>query len=198
MRSDDEGVLAAQIIAGRLTLAGRRVPDRELAAARGAPASAALLARVDASTLARDLGRATARRQQDWVGDLGAGQHARLQHAATCRPSQLPQLGARARRPEVEGQARSRPDRDRLPADRDRRRRALRAGARGRVAGGDAGATPAAASTPTTRRSSPRSTAGQAELGVINHYYWYRLRDEIGSTNIHSAEHFFAPATRAT
>ena len=35
--------------------------------------------------------------------------------------------------------------------------------------------------------------AGQAQLGVINHYYWYRLRDELGASKIHSAEHFFAP-----
>ncbi len=35
--------------------------------------------------------------------------------------------------------------------------------------------------------------SGQAELGVINHYYWYRLRDELGASKIHSAEHFFAP-----
>ncbi len=35
--------------------------------------------------------------------------------------------------------------------------------------------------------------SGQAELGVINHYYWYRLRDELGAAKIHSAEHFFAP-----
>ena len=34
--------------------------------------------------------------------------------------------------------------------------------------------------------------SGQAELGVINHYYWYRLRDEVGTSKIHSAEHFFA------
>lgn len=35
--------------------------------------------------------------------------------------------------------------------------------------------------------------SGQAELGVINHYYWFRLRDEIGASQIHSAEHFFEP-----
>ena len=34
---------------------------------------------------------------------------------------------------------------------------------------------------------------GQVALGVINHYYWYRLRDELGSGKIHSAEQFFAP-----
>jgi iron(III) transport system substrate-binding protein len=35
--------------------------------------------------------------------------------------------------------------------------------------------------------------SGQAELGIINHYYWYRMRDEIGAANVHSAEAFFAP-----
>ena len=34
---------------------------------------------------------------------------------------------------------------------------------------------------------------GQAELGVINHYYWYRLRDEVGAKALSSAEHLFAP-----
>ncbi len=33
---------------------------------------------------------------------------------------------------------------------------------------------------------------GQALVGVINHYYWYRLKDELGAKKIHSAEHFFA------
>ncbi|MBO0729852.1 MAG: extracellular solute-binding protein [Acidimicrobiaceae bacterium] len=35
--------------------------------------------------------------------------------------------------------------------------------------------------------------AGQAELGLINGYYWFRLRAEIGSKKIHSALAFFAP-----
>jgi iron(III) transport system substrate-binding protein len=34
--------------------------------------------------------------------------------------------------------------------------------------------------------------SGQAELGVINHYYWYRLRQELGPAAMHSALHFFA------
>jgi iron(III) transport system substrate-binding protein len=34
--------------------------------------------------------------------------------------------------------------------------------------------------------------AGRAELGVINHYYWYRMRDELGPAKVHSAEYFFA------
>ncbi len=36
--------------------------------------------------------------------------------------------------------------------------------------------------------------SGRAEIGVINHYYWYRLRDELGKSKIHSAEHLFAAA----
>ena len=34
---------------------------------------------------------------------------------------------------------------------------------------------------------------GVTQLGVINHYYWYRLRDEVGSSGIHSALARFAP-----
>jgi iron(III) transport system substrate-binding protein len=34
---------------------------------------------------------------------------------------------------------------------------------------------------------------GVTQLGVINHYYWYRLRDENGSSGIHSALARFAP-----
>ena len=34
---------------------------------------------------------------------------------------------------------------------------------------------------------------GITQLGVINHYYWYRLRDEVGAKAIHSALAYFAP-----
>jgi iron(III) transport system substrate-binding protein len=36
--------------------------------------------------------------------------------------------------------------------------------------------------------------SGQVEIGLINHYYWYRLRAEIGAGAMHSALHYFAPA----
>ena len=35
--------------------------------------------------------------------------------------------------------------------------------------------------------------AGRATLGVINNYYWYRYRDEVGASKIHSAEGYLAP-----
>jgi iron(III) transport system substrate-binding protein len=34
---------------------------------------------------------------------------------------------------------------------------------------------------------------GVTDIGVINHYYWYRLRDEVGQSGIHSALAEFAP-----
>jgi iron(III) transport system substrate-binding protein len=35
--------------------------------------------------------------------------------------------------------------------------------------------------------------AGRAAIGVINQYYWFRLRAEIGAPSMHSAIAFFAP-----
>ncbi len=34
---------------------------------------------------------------------------------------------------------------------------------------------------------------GQAAFGIVNQYYWYRLRAEIGASNIHSKIAYFAP-----
>jgi iron(III) transport system substrate-binding protein len=34
---------------------------------------------------------------------------------------------------------------------------------------------------------------GTADLGVIDQYYWYRIRDEIGASNMHAKIAFFAP-----
>jgi iron(III) transport system substrate-binding protein len=34
---------------------------------------------------------------------------------------------------------------------------------------------------------------GQAAIGIINEYYWYRERDEVGANNMHSAIAYFAP-----
>jgi iron(III) transport system substrate-binding protein len=34
---------------------------------------------------------------------------------------------------------------------------------------------------------------GQSALGPVNHYYWYRLRAELGAGGTHSALHYFRP-----
>jgi iron(III) transport system substrate-binding protein len=33
---------------------------------------------------------------------------------------------------------------------------------------------------------------GESAVGLINHYYWYRLRDEVGKSGLHSALHYYA------
>jgi iron(III) transport system substrate-binding protein len=32
---------------------------------------------------------------------------------------------------------------------------------------------------------------GEVETGILDHYYWYRLRDEVGANKVHSALHYF-------
>jgi iron(III) transport system substrate-binding protein len=34
---------------------------------------------------------------------------------------------------------------------------------------------------------------GESAIGLINHYYWYRLRDEVGKSGLHSALYYYAP-----
>jgi iron(III) transport system substrate-binding protein len=34
---------------------------------------------------------------------------------------------------------------------------------------------------------------GESALGPINHYYWYRLRAEVGDLAVHSALHYYSP-----
>jgi iron(III) transport system substrate-binding protein len=34
---------------------------------------------------------------------------------------------------------------------------------------------------------------GESAVGLINHYYYYRLRDEVGKASMHSALHYYAP-----
>jgi iron(III) transport system substrate-binding protein len=36
---------------------------------------------------------------------------------------------------------------------------------------------------------------GESAVGLINHYYWFRLRAEIGAGSMHSALHYYAPGS---
>ncbi|HEY2704388.1 MAG TPA: iron ABC transporter substrate-binding protein [Candidatus Dormibacteraeota bacterium] len=35
---------------------------------------------------------------------------------------------------------------------------------------------------------------GEIAMGLVDHYYWYRMRDEVGNGGVHSALHYFPPA----
>jgi len=34
---------------------------------------------------------------------------------------------------------------------------------------------------------------GEVATGIVDHYYWYRMRDEVGRSKVHTALHYFAP-----
>ncbi len=34
---------------------------------------------------------------------------------------------------------------------------------------------------------------GEIAMGLVDHYYWYRMRDEVGDGGVHSALHYFPP-----
>ncbi len=36
---------------------------------------------------------------------------------------------------------------------------------------------------------------GESAVGLINHYYWFRLRAEVGQSGVHSALHYYAPGS---
>ena len=162
VRSDDEDILADEIVTEGSQLARRRDLHRELARARvpagQGPARAGRP--VDARAHPEQVQLAAGRLGRG----VGAGQRADLQPEPDQR-QRAPDLGHAAGRPEVQGQARLRRRRDRLPADRDLRRAHLRPG--GGAAAGSKGSrpTPAATSTPTTRRSPTRSTAARSPSG---------------------------------
>jgi iron(III) transport system substrate-binding protein len=46
---------------------------------------------------------------------------------------------------------------------------------------------------PDSEAISAMVNSGQAEIGIINQYYWYRLRIEVGASDTHSAIAYFAP-----
>ena len=122
---------------------------------------------------------------------LGARVGARLQH-----PSKLGPPSCRARssnwpKPQLEGQARVRALRDRLPAARhvDRPQLDGQAAAERWLKGLQANGTVY----PDNETVVVQVNNGESALGPINHYYWYRLRDELGAGGMHSALHYYAP-----
>lgn len=46
---------------------------------------------------------------------------------------------------------------------------------------------------PDSETLTAKVNSGQVQIGLINHYYWYRLRSQLGTGGMHSALHYFAP-----
>jgi len=187
VRSDDEGVLENQIVTeGKNSPADvfitENSPPLEALAAKG------LLEKIDPSTLAKTSAKYSSPTGH-WAG-VSARVSAMVYNTGKLKPSELPTSILGLASPKWKGKLALAPtETDFQPivtavAARYGEARALkwleaiRSNARGHIY-------------PDNETLVAEVNKGQAALGVINHYYWYRLRDEIGKTNIHSALHFF-------
>jgi iron(III) transport system substrate-binding protein len=189
VRANDEGMLEAQIIEE-----GSRSPADVFLAENSPPLeelqTLGRLAPVDPATLAETSARYDSP-VHDWVG-VSARVSVIVYNTRDLRPSQLPRSVLALASPTWRGKLALAPtETDFQPIVTAVARRygaaravrwleALRRNAGDRVY-------------PDNETLVAQVNAGQAELGVINHYYWYRLRDEIGPGSIRSAEDFFSP-----
>ncbi len=188
IRSDDEGTLAAQIIQE-----GSRSPADVFVTENSPPLEAlgerGLLAKVNDSTLA-DTSTKYSSPRKDWEG-VSARVSTMVYNTSKLKASELPRSIMDLADPKWKGKlALSPTETDFQPivtavaarygrAAAEKWLQAIRANAKGHIY-------------PDNESLVAQVNNGQALLGVINHYYWYRLKDELGAKKIDSAEHFFA------
>jgi len=188
VRSDDEGVLASQIIQE-----GSHSPADVFLTENSPPLQAleerGLLSRVDASTLAKTSSRYSSPKKA-WAG-ISARVSTMVYNTNELKPAQLPGSVLDLASPKWKGKLALAPtETDFQPivtavAARYGKARAIKwlEGIRSNAS---------SHIYPDNEALVAQVNSGQVELGVINHYYWFRLRDELGASKIHSAEHFFA------
>ena len=111
----------------------------------------------------------------------------RCSSPASCRPRPCswPSRSGRARSPWPVARPTSSPSSRPWPAPTARRRRcdwleALKANAGSHIY-------------PDNETIADEVNRGQVALGIVNQYYWYRERAEVGASNMHSAIAYFAP-----
>jgi len=189
VRSDDEDVLAAQV-----AQEGSRSPA-DVFLSENSPAledlqQRGLLAPVDAMTLAATMGRYDSPERR-WVG-ISARVSVLVYNTRDLTPAELPRSVLGLADPRWRGKLALAPtETDFQPVVAAV---AARYGERRAVAWLEALRTNATDHIyPDNEALVAQVNSGQAELGIIDHYYWYRLRDELGASNMHSAEQFFDP-----
>jgi iron(III) transport system substrate-binding protein len=189
VRQDDEGLLASQILQE-----GAHSPADVFITENSPPLEAlgrqGLLAPVDASTLAKTSAKYSSPRG-DWAG-VSARVSTIVYNAGKLKPSELPRSVLELASPKWKGKLALAPtETDFQPivtavAARYGKARAqkwlngIRANASGHIY-------------PDNEALVTQVNSGQVQLGVINNYYWYRMRDELGASRTHSAAHLFAP-----
>jgi iron(III) transport system substrate-binding protein len=189
IRSDDEDVLAQQIVAE-----GSKSPA-DVIYTENSPAleflqDKGLLAAVGQSTLGATPARYSSP-QGDWVG-VSARVSVIIYNPSLIKASQLPTSVMQLADPKYQGKlALAAGETDFQPivtsvlhahgrAATVRWLQAIKANAAGHIY-------------PDNETVSSQVNRGAAALGIINEYYWYRLRAEIGAAGIHSKIAHFAP-----
>ena len=189
VRSNDEEVLADQIVEE-----GTASPA-DLIYTENSPAleylqGKKLLASVPGSTLAHVASKYNSP-TSDWVG-VSARVSVLVYNTQMLKPSQLPSSVMSLADPQWQGLLAIAPgETDFQPIITSIARTYGRAAALKWLEGVKANASQHVY--PDNETISARVNSGQAAIGIINHYYWYRLRAEIGATQTHSAIAYFAP-----
>jgi iron(III) transport system substrate-binding protein len=189
VRSDDEDVLAQQIVAE-----GSRSPA-DVIYTENSPAleflqDKGLLAAVDQATLGATPARYNSP-QGRWVG-VSARVSVIIYNPSVIKASQLPRSVMQLADPRYQGKlalAAGETDFQPIvtsvlhahgPAAAVRWLQAIKGNAAGHLY-------------PDNETVTSQVNRGAAALGIINEYYWYRLRAEIGAAGIHSKLAYFAP-----
>ena len=191
VRSDDEDVFANQIVqegptGPRPTSSTRRtLRPSEFLQERG------LLAPVDACTFAKVATRyrLAARR----VGRRDGPGSVMVYNTDLVKPTSFPRSVMELAEPRWRGKLALAAGRDRLPTHRHVRREELRQAGRPGLARGGQEPTPPATLYPDNEILTDMVNKGQAAIGIINHYYWYREKYQVGAADMHSAIAYFAP-----
>ena len=189
VRSDDEATLADQI-----ALQGTHSPADVFYAENSPPLESlqdkGLLARLPSSTLARSPARYSSPRG-DWVG-VSARASVLIYNPALIAASQLPTQMKQFADPRFKGKLAIAPqETDFQPIVTAYRRAYGRAAAISWLKGVKANASGRVY--PNNETVANQVNRGAVAFGLINQYYWYRMRAEIGAAKMHSRIAYLAP-----
>jgi iron(III) transport system substrate-binding protein len=189
LRSDDEDVLADQIVTE-----GSRSPADVFYTENSPPlqylASKGLLARVDTSTLANTPSRFNSP-EGEWVG-VSARVSVMIYNTSLLTRSELPTSAMQLADPKWSGRlAIAGSETDFQPIVTSIARTYGDAAALRWLNAVKANA--GSHDYPDNETITSEVNSGQVALGIINQYYWYRMRAEVGTAATHSAIAYFAP-----
>ena len=189
VRNDDEDVLAQEI-----ATEGSRAPA-DVFISENSPAlefldKRGLLSRIDSSTL-RLVPAAYSSARGDWVG-VSARVSVIVYNTAHLKASQVPNSILDLAKPQWAGKLAIAPgETDFQPIIISMEHRY---GATKTVSWlKSIAANGAAHNYPNNETLVSKVNSGEAWLGIVNHYYWFRLRQVLGNRAMHSALHYLAP-----